>query len=80
MQLFYSLSQYLEKLHDFMLAGYELMIFVFWKYTLKLILSMSMVHHYPNWLASFPDCCMRLSQFERLEDKPHLKGVGFMRL
>ncbi|KAM1440010.1 hypothetical protein ACFX14_013337 [Malus domestica] len=49
-------------------------------YTLKLILSMSMVHHYPNWLASFPDCCMRLSQFERLEDKPHLKGVGFMRL
>ncbi|CAN6721624.1 unnamed protein product [Malus baccata var. baccata] len=80
LQLFYSISQYLAKLHDFMLAGYGLMIFVFWEYTLKLILNMSMVHHCPNWLASFPDCCMPLSQFERLEDKPHLKGVGLMRL
>ncbi|CAN6684061.1 unnamed protein product [Malus baccata var. baccata] len=66
---------YLAKLHDFIFAGYELMILVFLANT---------EYEYGTPLDKlaglFPDCCMCLSQFGRLEDKPHLKGVGLMRL
>ncbi|CAN6684067.1 unnamed protein product [Malus baccata var. baccata] len=71
----YSISKYLAKLHDFIFAGYELMILVFLANT---------EYEYGTPLDKlaglFPDCCMCLSQFGRLEDKPHLKGVGLMRL
>ncbi|KAB2631885.1 hypothetical protein D8674_038674 [Pyrus ussuriensis x Pyrus communis] len=68
LQLFYSISKYLARLPDFILAGSELLIFVFWVNTpkmfwknmvrdlkpiQKLILNMSMVHRLTNWLASF---------------------------
>ncbi|KAM1063073.1 hypothetical protein ACFX2A_027880 [Malus domestica] len=69
LQLFSSISAYLANLHDFILVGYQLLIFVFWVNTLKkfwkdmvrdlktiqkLILHMSMVLHWTKWLASFP--------------------------
>ncbi|KAB2595321.1 hypothetical protein D8674_030771 [Pyrus ussuriensis x Pyrus communis] len=68
LQLFYSISKYLARLPDFILAGSEILIFVFWVNTpkmfwknmvrdlkpiQKLILNMSMVHRLRNWLASF---------------------------
>ncbi|KAM0958349.1 hypothetical protein EV1_023421 [Malus domestica] len=69
LQLFSSISAYLANLHDSILAGYQLLIFVFWVNTLKklwmdmvrdlktiqkLILHMRMVLHWTKWLASFP--------------------------
>ncbi|KAM1219012.1 hypothetical protein PS2_045681 [Malus domestica] len=40
----------------------------------KLIFDMLMAHGLKNWLLSFLNCSNLLSQFERLEDKPHVKG------
>ncbi|RXH88084.1 hypothetical protein DVH24_042155 [Malus domestica] len=46
----------------------------------KLRFEMFLAHSLNNWLLSFLNCSMLLSQFERLEDKPHVKGDGLMRL